>query len=57
MHKFEKKSSCHNANIYKICERPNKDRTEIEQNAITTYLMSKVNFFKEVEREKIECLS
>lgn len=56
MHKFEKKSHCHNANIYKICEKPIKDRTEQEQNTITTYLLQKVNFFKEIEREKLDNL-
>lgn len=57
MTKFDKKSLSHNTNIYKACEKQNKDRTENDRNAITYYLLSKVNFFKEIEREKLECLS
>lgn len=43
--------------IFKICQKPNKERTPLERRKVYSYIKGQVNFFKDLEKEKLEMLA
>ena len=42
--------------MFKLCQKPTKERTPLERRKIYSYIKGQVNFFKDLEREKLEML-
>jgi hypothetical protein len=43
--------------IFKICQKPNKERTPLERRKVYNYIKGQVNFFRDLEKEKLEMLA
>ncbi len=43
--------------VFKICQKHFKDRTYHDKRKISAYLKEKINFFKSIEKEKLETLA
>ena len=43
--------------VFKICQKPQKERTYHDKRKICSYLKDKVNFFKDLEKEKLEIIA
>jgi hypothetical protein len=43
--------------VFKLCQKPTKERTPLERRKIYSYIKGQVNFFKDLEREKLEMLA
>lgn len=43
--------------VFKMCQKPSKERTYHDKRKICTYLKGQVNFFKDLEKEKLETLA
>eukprot|EP00347_Sterkiella_histriomuscorum_P004455 403360397 len=57
MQKIEQNTSFSNQNIFKLCQKLHKERGINDRRAICNYLKNKVNFFKDIEKEKLETLT
>ncbi|CDW80017.1 c-gmp dependent protein kinase [Stylonychia lemnae] len=57
MQKIDQFTNFSNQNIFKLCTKLHKDRGINDRKAICSYLKMKVNFFKDIEKEKLEELT
>ncbi len=57
MKKYDNTNFYKHANIFALCSKRYKDRSDIEANAIAYYLRNKVKFFEAIDNEKLNAVT